>query len=386
MKKRFAGCLLLLCIVGLSGCAGKVSRPEITNQGASGNQAEVSVDYSKRVNTLNTGSEVFGLSFPNAENEIVIALKDSQVTANHVTGWQKRVVDIDLAVSPDGRYKARKSGQTISVVNDDEQRVVATFPVPILSHATSFSPDNRFFLYDTGQSSILIDLSTGRKVYEFDAGVGSMFSGDGRFIVTVRRGSMLTQDSIVKVYDLSNGQLVFEKNINAFVKDIEISRDGKIIALAVIDGWFNRPGSLIVLNGKTGAKLFEKKLVNEAANHCKVTISSDNKFVAVGTWRNFILYNTRTWMEKFSLENGTNFFELMFSPNSQLLAFSMSGLALVGGSTSGAFLLDVNSGQYVYESVKESSVNAMAFSADGLRFATGRQNGDVDITFLRRNL
>ena len=309
-----------------------------------------------------TGQDVLGLRHTKAGQE-VFALR----------GHTGAVTSV--AFSPDGRRivtgSEDKTARVWDADKDQEVRALRTQRQTTWVRSVAFSPDGKRIVTDEG---LVLDAATGHEVLTLGyVGIiaGSRaFSPDGKRIVT--------RDGRVRDADTGQEKLTLVGHSNTLII-MGWSPDGKRIVTGSGDG------TARVWDAATGQEVLKISLPNGALS---MALSPDGKRIFTGSHHN----TARVW----DASTGRELLSFGLTPVVTIASFSPDGKRIVtGGYRPGsqgtvAVVWDADTGQELFvlkghtigvNGFASSGVNSVAFSPDGTRIVTGRNDGTARVWY-----
>lgn len=210
-------------------------------------------------------------------------------------------------------------------------------PVRILSHPSlyvsiGFSPTGELLASADYGALVLWDMTSGLKINSLESSYGEFaFSPDGQHLATVHNG--------VKLWDIRNPKEITEVatlpfneagRVNGWACAVDISPDGKLIAIRYANGTIN------VWNIQT--KQLLKTLKTSLSEMGFLKFSPDNKFLVSGgpeeyisdnkRWKSsspygYIIWELTQWQRYGEVQRG-NVENLVFSPDGKMCALANS--------------------------------------------------------------
>ena len=195
------------------------------------------------------------------------------------------------------------------------------------------------------------------------------FSPDGLLLATACEG--------VKVWNARTMEEMFTLPHGKHVWTVAFSRDNRYLAAGEGDG--DGPGRVRVWDLQTQTLVVtldaDPKLVYS------VVFSTDNQTLASGGWGGQIrLWRVSDWLLRGSFDRVGTIRSLDFTPDSKILAAGGFGVLSLWSAESGRAIAPLA------EQVDAGEVMAVAFSNDGLRLASGGDDGNVRIQNIETHL
>jgi WD40 repeat protein len=283
----------------------------------------------------------------------------------------------NLRAVSEGKKQAIAASKATSGDSAGSKGLTSTLGAIIPVTDVAISPDGNLFvsrglvginLWETSRGRSLDTLSAKNKQPNFLGAVA--FSPDGRFFASVKA------DGVIFLWDASTWQEIrrWSPGRGGGIQSIAFSPDGKTLAT----GGMNK--ALKLWDVATGQEL--RSMIDHDGRMTALAFSPDGRMIATGSLGSEVNDGIRIWdaITGQLLHNiqghGKHITAVVFSPNSRSLVSSSSVHYTAGYGGAGyrnIKLWDASSGQElltVNEAGKDS-VNAVAFSPDGLVIASG---------------
>jgi WD40 repeat protein len=346
------------------------------------------------------------------DGALVARTEDGQVKVYNGVGHLTRSFEdpgiMDVAFSPDGRHmaivsgrRARAGAQRVRLwdrrkqeggPNESDERVIELTNESVIrvvfagntAHIITFGPAGLLVWDGSGQEGLSLSGGTGNcvaispdgryvatggnannvTVWDTLTGEGKSFQAGGGFWGTVqgvyfsldsRRLVGDTQGNTVPVWDIQTGQEVFSVSHEASVNRAFLSLDGRRIVICRGD-W-----TVSVWDASTGKELHSRK-VSEVGAARLVAISPDGKYAAL------------PGLDFVDIETGAKKFTLKGDPRKAwFLNFSPDGLRIATGEEDGTVRVwDARTGEEQLSfKAHTGAVLSVAFSWDGQRIVSG---------------
>ena len=364
-------------------------------------------DGSARVFDAATGAEISRLDHDRGVNAVAFSPDGTRVATGSddgsarvfdaATGAEISRLDHDrrvnaVAFSPDGTRVATGSDDGSARVFD----AATGAEISRLDHdgrvnAVAFSPDGTRVatgsggpLDGGGGSAQMFEAATGAQIFrlDHDGNVNAVaFSPDGTQVATGRSASLESSGGSARVFDAATGAEISRLDHDGNVNAVAFSPDGTRVATASGEPFGGRDSSARVFDAATGAEI---SCLDHDGNVNAVAFSPDGTRVATGSGGRFGFFGSPSKgldgsARVFDAATGAEITHLD-DRGVNAVAFSPDGTRVATGSEDGsARVFDAATGAEISRLDHGGSVNTVAFSPDGTRVATGSEDGSARV-------
>ncbi|MCP4673916.1 MAG: TIR domain-containing protein [Deltaproteobacteria bacterium] len=279
-----------------------------------------------------------------------------------------------LEFSPDGEFLMVGSfaDRSLRILNVRKNRLEYSLKQTAARQSAHFTPDSKFIVSANGTAGIsiwsTIDGELVRQIRTDDTVVSVAVSPDGALLAS---GSSTDEGSVVRLFDLISAEQIFSHNV-PFHKPyyLKFSKNGASLATGAV-GIHKRGGKgILLLNVQNVSVVFEGPLDGSIKHSA---FSPDGKLLAFPASRKVLTISTDDGEVKTYLESHS------FTAQSPLV-FLRDGYRLAISSDRTVQIFDTRND--VLDSQLEGhigSIDSIAVSADGMRLASGSEDGSVRI-------
>jgi len=259
-------------------------------------------------------------------------------------------------------------------------------------YSATFSPDGKRIASGRVDGLVQIwDAESGKERQKMEGHSGCIysvaFSPDGKKIVTGSAGQnpfLPVGDGTARIWDVETGKelLKLTKFAN-IVTSVTFSPDGKKVATAGI----NEAGmpSTRIWDAESGKELL--KLEGHGGFSCSIAFFPDGKrLITGGNDRPALIWDTESGKELQRLTHSDGIRAVAFSPDGEkIITGGQHGIARIWDAESGKELRTLTGhGNHVPPTGHKGGVNAVVFSPDGKKVATGGADNTVIIWTLEK--
>lgn len=224
--------------------------------------------------------------------------------------------------------------------------------------AISYSPDNQYFAFASGNDIELYNAGNDTRIKDFTGTENKIRAGHGRFITNLtfsNNGTMLASgsaDKTVKIWKVPSGEvtMTLEGHTGEVIDVRFVNNDQNILSL-------DADQQVILWDLNTAKPVYTKK-VSEKVVRC-LDVSGDSKYFAVGGADRMVsLFDVETGTIKSKLQGHRDWVRsLRFSPDGKSIAS--------GADDKMIFIWDIESGTKAREFQQRGWIYDIAFSQDG---------------------
>ena len=284
---------------------------------------------------------------------------------------------VSIAFTQDGRYIAIRDTVTGAVHVIDIESGVEVARMQFSSNfAITFSPDGRYLATNNkdGTASV-VDLSSGKEIERLQMGISEylmFFSPDGRYIVTS------TDDKVVHVVEISNWQEVARVKYSGNIS-IRFSAEGHFVYAI---NYNDKTVRVVELDSGDEVAYLQH---DDNVNLSGMEFSPNGRYYAISSYVINNRENTDDWTVRVvEISSQEEVARLQHDDYINTIAFSPDGLYFASnGNDNTMRVVGLSSRKEIINLQHEDHVSSMTFSPNGRYLATGSYDGTVQLIMYR---